>query len=197
MRRFAATCLACLVAFSIPAGAHAQSIGFKLGGSLATQDFKPDASRNSLGGFGGGGFVRFGFSRMGLQLEVLALTKGSEAVENSVERKINYVEVPLLLHVPLMSGPSFAPYVIMGPSLAFDIDCEEVGEVTNACPERETMDIGVNLGGGLGVAAGPGALLLEGRHTWGLKNISEDPALEVKNRSALFIIGYELPLGRR
>jgi len=197
MRRLLVTCCVLLV---LVAGntAHAQSIGFKAGGSLANQEFDPEAERNSLSGFAGGGFLRFGFGRMGIQLEVLSLTKGSESVTDFSETKLTYIEVPLLLHLPLTVGQSFAPYVIVGPSLAFDINCEvEVGDVPQDCGEREKVDFGVSTGGGLGVAAGPGALLLEGRYTWGLKNISEDPAAEIKNRTALFIIGYEIPIGRR
>ena len=44
---------------------------------------------------------------------------------------------------------------------------------------------------------GPGALLLEGRYTWGLTNISDvADAVEIKNRSAYITAGYSIPLGR-
>jgi hypothetical protein len=179
--------------------AQAQSIGFKVGGALATQDFEPEAERKSVSSLAGGGFVRFGLGRLGVQVEALSITKGSESEGTPASRtRIEYIEVPLLLHLPLTVGQHFAPYIILGPSLAFDIDCKmEAGEVTEECSDREKTDFGLSAGGGLGVALGPGALLLEGRYTWGLKNISRVDALEVKNRAALFIIGYEIPIGRR
>ncbi|HEX2167081.1 MAG TPA: outer membrane beta-barrel protein, partial [Longimicrobiales bacterium] len=78
-------------------------------------------------GFMGGGFVRFGVGRLGIQPEVLSVTKGAEfeGPENSeIALNIEYVAVPILLHLPLTYGASFAPYLIAGPEFAFDIGCE-------------------------------------------------------------------------
>lgn len=188
-----------LLALGLSSAAHAQTIGFKLGASMATQEFDPEEERNSITGFAGGGFVRFGLGRLGVQLEALSITKGSESEATGSELKIEYIEVPLLLHLPLTVGQSFAPYIIAGPFLAFDIDCEletTAGE-TSECGDREKLDLGLSAGGGLGFAVGPGALLLEGRYSWGLKNINDADTPEIKNRNALFVIGYEIPIGRR
>jgi hypothetical protein len=199
MRRLLFEGSALAVVLVLPHAVHGQSIGFKLGGSLANQEFDPEAESSSIGAFAGGGFVRFGLGRLGVQVEALSITRGSEDEATNSETKIEYIEVPLLLHLPLTLGQSFAPYVIGGPSIAFDVDCEleTTSGVTAECPDREKTDFGLSAGGGLGVAAGPGALLFEGRYTWGLKNISKAEAVAVKNRTALFVVGYELPIGRR
>jgi hypothetical protein len=201
MRRFPTVLSGLALALALSSAAHAQSIGFKLGAAMANQYIDPDEETNAITGFAGGGFIRFGTGRIGVQLEALSITKGAELDATDLKRKIEYVEVPLLLHLPLTLGQSFAPYVIGGPSVAFDISCEEeaAGGDTNDCPDREKTDFGLSAGGGLGFAVGPGALLLEGRYTWGLKNIEYGriEGEETKNRNALFIAGYEIPIGRR
>ena len=186
-----------VLALALSNGAHAQGIGFKLGAAMANQDIEAEEETNSITGFAGGGFIRFGVGRLGIQLEALSMTKGYEQEGTDLKTKIDYVEVPLLLHVPLTMGQSFAPYVIAGPSLAFDIDCEtEAADgASGDCLDREKTDFGLSAGGGLGFAVGPGALLLEGRYTWGLKDI-EYGGVETRNRNALFIAGYEIPIGR-
>src|SRR5215216_5711647 len=158
--------LACLVlplalALAVSSAAQAQTIGFKIGASMANPQFNPDVETNALVSLGGGGFVRFGAGRLGVELEALSITKGAEFEFDGSKLKIEYIEVPLLLHLPLTLGQSFAPYVIAGPSIAFDVDCE--GELSEGepfkCDDREKTDFGLSAGGGLGFAAGPGALL--------------------------------------
>ena len=191
------------------AAAPAQTIGFKLGASIASQKFDPDvADFKSLTGFVGGGLIRFGSGRLGIQLEALSVTKGSKAETPTGaegETRLEYVEIPLLLHLPLTTGGSFAPYIVAGPSLGFEISCTTQGpgsgeaDCDETNPDRDKkIDFGV--GGGLGVAfaAGPGAVLLEGRYTLGLSNIAtEGSTVEIKNRTILIMAGYEIPLGRR
>jgi hypothetical protein len=198
------------------AAADAQTIGFKLGASLSTLSF--DGSSDGVDtrtGFVGGGFIRMGFGRVGIQPEIFSVTKGAEIEGGSVtgadlEIGIEYIAIPVLLHVPLTWGQSFAPYVFGGPELAIDIGCEQTIAGTDVdCDdptlgedvfERKSTDFGITAGAGLAFAMGPGALLLEGRYTWGLTNINDNAGTdqsEVKNRSALFLAGYSIPLGSR
>jgi hypothetical protein len=186
----------------------AQTIGFKLGGSMSK--FSADGTTDTydfMTSFAGGGFVRFGFGRLGIQPEILSVTKGAEfddsgAGGEDTSIKIEYVEIPVLLHFPLTYGASFAPYVFGGPAFAFEIGCEE-SEVdcdealSGLLPLRKGTDIGLSAGGGLAFAMGPGALLLEGRYTWGLTDIDESETFSHKNRSILLLAGYSIPLGRR
>jgi len=57
------------------APAAAQTIGFKIGPTFSKADVDDEeGGAETLGSFGGGGFVRFGFAGFTLQAEVLALT---------------------------------------------------------------------------------------------------------------------------
>lgn len=188
--------------------AEAQTIGFKLGASLSNIKFGDStAETDYTTGFAGGGFIRFGFGRLGIQPEILSVTKGAEqdggeGGEDSA-LKIEYIEIPVLIHLPLTYGSSFAPYVFGGPSFAFevgcdfeDVDCDDEAQVDPI--ELKSTDIGLTAGGGLAFAMGPGALLLEGRYTWGMTNIDDSAEEnEIKNRSALILAGYSIPIGRR
>jgi hypothetical protein len=211
MKRFASVLFASAALLALSAAAaEAQTIGFKLGASISNLSIEETTS-DWASGFVGGGFVRFGFGRLGIQPEVLSVTKGAEfdggegGEDSSID--IEYIAVPVLLHLPLTYGASFAPYLIAGPEFAFDMGCEyssDAGDVDcdgEDMPDgplaRKSIDIGLSAGGGLAFAMGPGALLLEGRYTWGLTNISDQPdPSEMKNRSAYVLAGYSIPLGR-
>ncbi|HEX6309412.1 MAG TPA: porin family protein [Longimicrobiales bacterium] len=189
--------------------ASAQTIGFKAGVSLATMSIEDiDEGVDHRTGFAGGGFVRFDFGRLGIQPEILSVTKGFEVDDPSGDERLSleYVAIPVLLHFPLTYGASFAPYLIGGPEFAFEVGCDaEIGGVEFDCDDagadsfdRKSFDIGLSAGGGLAFAMGPGALLLEGRYTWGLTNIQDDEQeAELKNRAAYIMAGYSIPLGRR
>jgi opacity protein-like surface antigen len=210
MRRLHAMLFALMAALALSAvDARAQTIGFKLGASLANQNYTdPDLETSGLTGFAGGGLVRFGLGRLGLQFELLTVTKGSEvddAGSLDTKTKIEYVEIPALVHLPLTVGQSFAPYIIAGPYVAFEIGCTLENQTSGAdvdCDdsgfENEKTDFGVSAGGGLAFAMGPGAIVLEGRYSWGMKNLNPGTiGSEVKNRAALLLVGYEIALGRR
>lgn len=216
MRRLSTVIIAGAVALAVSASVvDAQTIGFKLGASMSK--FSADETTDTfdfMTSFAGGGFVRFGFGRLGIQPEILSVTKGAEIDDGGTggedaSIKIEYIEIPVLLHLPLTYGASFAPYVMGGPAFAFDIGCEQsLGDTEVDCEDdslgdvfqRKSIDIGLSAGGGLAFAMGPGAVLVEGRYTWGLTNINDseeaDP-IEVKNRSILLLAGYSIPLGRR
>jgi hypothetical protein len=217
MRRFSTVIIAGAAALAVSAtSVDAQTIGFKLGASMSK--FSVDGTTDVYDfttGFAGGGFVRFGFGRLGIQPEILSVTKGAEidgggTAGEDASIKIEYIEVPVLLHFPLTYGSSFAPYVFGGPAFGFDIGCEQsLGGVETDCDDeslgedmfqRKSIDVGLAAGGGLAFAMGPGALLVEGRYTWGLTNINDNEGtdqVDVKNRSILLLAGYSIPLGRR
>jgi hypothetical protein len=212
MKRLSFGIIAGTAALALSAmAADAQTIGFKLGASMSNLSIGDNSDTDWNTGFMGGGFIRFGFGRLGIQPEILSVRKGAEYDVPDGEDEaisIEYVAVPVLLHLPLTYGSSFAPYVIGGPEFAFDIGCEFSGagadidcdsaDMPDGPLDRKSIDIGLSAGGGLAFAMGPGALLLEGRYTWGLTNIHDSPdADEIKNRSAYFLAGYSIPIGRR
>ena len=181
MRRFSFALLAGAAALTFSAAAAvAQTIGGRLGASMSkiSEDGTTDGTDWTTQ-FMGGGFVRFNMGRLGIQPELLYVTKGA-ALEGEVDGDIgiDYIAVPVLLHFPLTYGSSFAPYLIAGPEFAFDAGCEVSGEGASVdCDdiglERKSFDIGIAAGGGFAFAMGPGALMLEGRWTHGLSNIAD------------------------
>lgn len=208
MRRysFALAAGAAALAFSAASAQAQTTIGFKLGGSLSKLEIDGSTEGTDWNtGFMGGGFIRFGLGRIGLQPEILSVTKGAESDSETGDDgslEIEYIAVPVLLHLPLTYGSSFAPFIVAGPEFAFDIGCDatEAGvevDCDDAGLERKSMDIGLSAGGGFAFAMGPGALMLEGRYTHGLTNISDAAeTLEWKNRSIYLTAGYSIPLGR-
>ena len=201
----------CALAFSSLAvsQAHAQSIGFKLGATFSDMDADPDeGDTEQLKSFGGGGFIRFGMGGLSLQLEALALTKGSRASDDDlgadVELKLDYIEVPITAMFSLGNGP----YLFAGPSFGFETGCKvdaDLGdlEFSGDCDEsdedvtvsRKKLDIGVTGGLGIQFPLGPGSLLIEGRYTHGLTNLNDDSDSDtnkVRNRSYGIFAGYAI-----
>lgn len=213
MRRLFAAVSACAVALACvaiapAADAYAQtSIGAKLGASFANLNVDPDDdSLSGRTGFVGGGFIRFDMGRFGLQAELLSVSKGAsfEDAGDEGELSLEYVEIPVLLHVPLGMGTSFAPYVLVGPTIAFEVGCDFDGGAGSVdCDDADLFDrggtdFGLAGGAGLAFAVGPGAVLLEGRYTWGITDIEEtSDAVDVKNRAVYVMLGYSIPLSPR
>lgn len=190
------------------------ALGAKVGISWSNLRIDPDSAEQSrLTSLTGGGFVRFDLGRIGLQPELMIVTKGSktdpdfEDVEGKI--KLDYIEVPVLLYVPLLE-PGATPYLIGGPAIAFEIGCEveaefggiditaecddDADDADNDANDRDKVDFGIIAGVGLNVPAGPGSALIEARYTFGLRKIIEGPGFNAKNRSLAIMAGYSIPL---
>ncbi|CAN5828131.1 porin family protein [soil metagenome] len=209
-------------AFGIMAAAdgQAQTIGFKLGPSFSTiSTDEPDISFSTLTKFTGGGFMRFGMGGLAIQPELMYVTKGGKMSETfegetfDAELRLDYIEIPVLLVLPIGPGIGIAPYVYAGPAFAFEagctvafstagfdgsVDCDEGdNEPGELSTDRRKFDIGAMVGGGLSFPMGPGALLVEGRYNFGLMNLNTSTeGNSVKNRSGAALVGYSIPIGR-
>ena len=197
------------------APATAQTIGFKIGPTFSKLDAdESEGAVETLTSLGGGGFVRFGFAGLALQLELLALTKGAEQTftdpdlgDVTVELKLNYIEIPLTAMFAFGSGP----YVFAGPSVAFEIGCNvdiDIGDgdsFSGDCDDddadvavaRKSTDFSLVGGAGFEFPAGPGRILIEGRYIYGLTNINDDPDVtsDAKHRTWFVGAGYSIPIG--
>ena len=188
--------------FMAAAPVSAQTIGFKLGPTWSTVDADgPDTDDpKNLQSLGGGGFMRFGLMGIGMQAELLAVSKGYEIeADEDFQFKAEYIEVPILARFGLGTG-AFAPYVMAGPSFGFNYSCDQtsVANVSTDCGDSvKSLDIGVTGVAGLEFGVGPGSLLVEGRYTHGLSNIFEsDLSRDAKNRSYGVMAGYAITLTR-
>jgi hypothetical protein len=203
MRRTFTTFLACSAALVLGAGqADGQTIGFKAGAAFSNMS---GVESDGITGFTGGGHMRFGLGgRLGAQLEVLSVTKGADFIGTGTTQEVRfeYVDIPLLLHLPLTTGIGFAPYLIGGGSVGIEVKCrvntETAGvETESDCADaRNSPDMSLIGGAGLAFAMGPGAVLLEGRYTARMNNIFESDANNARHRTTSIMLGYEVPLTR-
>lgn len=203
MRRSFTTFLACSAALVMGAGqASGQTIGFKAGATFANIS---GVESDGITAFTGGGHMRFGVGgRLGLQLELLSTTKGADftGTAGTEEVRFEYVEIPLLVHIPLTTGMSFAPYIFGGGSAGIEVRCRVKTMVGNVetdsdCGQaRNSPDLSLIGGGGLAFAMGPGAVLVEGRYTARMNDIFESDGASRRHRNASIMLGYEVPLSR-
>lgn len=142
----------------------------------------------------------------------------------------NYLEVPVLAKINFGSE-RVKLYVNAGPSFAYALNGRFTREISGGLlasstagknifaeePDNSTgddqylspkyfnrVDAGVQFGGGIGLAVGPGAVLLDARYGMGLTNFfkgnrdngtSNDDRANVQNRVFAFTLGYAIPLG--
>ncbi len=176
----------------IPLAAPAQtSMGIKGGLSYATLSNKSPDFDNRTGLAAGIAFdMRSGL--IGIQPEILYVQKGVTATgtPSGSSPKLDYIEVPVLLKLTL-GTPGLQPMVYAGPSAGFRLSCK-VLEVDCAGGTVKSTDWGAVLGGGLRIGGNKG-LTLEGRYSWGLKDIHDVSAgVDQKTRTFLALVGFSL-----
>ena len=169
-----------------PAVSSAQSIDLKAGASFATLSNKlPDWKSRT--GFAAGLGFDLGSGLIGLQPEVLYVQKGvafdGTPSGSSDAPRLGYIDVPVLLKITLRT-PAIQPMFYAGPSVNFRLSCSFNGadckDATNSTDYGVVLGAGVRLGGSHGFT-------LEGRYTWGLKDVN-DPGAGVKNETRTFLM---------
>ena len=164
------------------ATAHAQgpSAGIRAGINLADLSFSSETEvtdSKNLTGLVAGVFATVPVNDVfAFQPELLFSMQGTRFTDGgeTAKIKIDYVQVPMLGRFKLMKGSPVA--VLVGPTLGFrsrarieapgapaDFD-DDFGD------EIKRVDVGLVTGVGVDV----GRLVLDGRYTWGLVNISKD-----------------------
>lgn len=124
------------------------------------------------------------------------------------------LQVPIVLRIP--TGGPVVPRFYSGPAVAAQLACQssasdgvatvtldcdqvipmEVGDIVNFT-ETKGIDFGWMFGGGIDLAAGPGALTFDVRYNLGLTDINDFPGLDttIKNRTLQLLTGYVLYFG--
>jgi hypothetical protein len=157
-----------------------------------------------------GGHVRLRFGPLTVQPELHVLTKGASASQPFPQQleedqiRLEYLEVPLMVVLPVTVGP-LEPYVMGGPTLMLESRCRsfirQEGLRTNLpCDpptgrlfSRAAFDWGVSAAAGAAYPVLGGRAFVEGRHTWGLRDIHRGPGdAEVRNRTLGFLIGFAM-----
>ena len=195
------------------AAAQRAEFGAHLGMALSTVSIKSASGQDATDesnvvGMVGGGFLRFRPGRLGVQTELSFVRKGASVVTlnngDDLNLKLDYVEVPVLLVVPIAGASPTSAFLYGGPSIALEAGCKgtETSGGTSVhfnCDDtafdvfdRRQMDVGGTLGAGVRVAMGRGALVADLRYTLGFVNLNKENGDEIRNRSALISVGYSL-----
>ena len=200
-------------------GSRSLELGVKGGATFSTVSLEDeqDLELDHLTAFGGGAFLSIPLGGLYLQPEVLWVHKGARLSEGDLDEleidlTLSYLEVPVLLVVPIGGGVGTSPYIFGGGAVSWETDCtfeaeSEVGELEVDCDEgeeadlellRKDMDYSAVFGGGLRIPTGSGAFLIEGRYTLGLTDLndSDDPDDGFRNRSIAAFVGYSFTPGR-
>lgn len=171
----------------VSATAEAQApirIGIKGGLSFATYD-NAAPNLDSKTGFTAGASLPIRVASIfDIQPEALFVQKGTEG------QNVRFFEVPLFLRLNIPVA-AVRPFALAGPSVGFRLSCDFGGVSDCDALGIEKRDYGVALGGGIRLGSRMG-FTLEGRYTWGLKDINNLTAgVDVKTRTFLLLAGIE------
>jgi hypothetical protein len=183
--------LGLLLAVGASGTALAQGIGVGVKGGLVYPDFSVDLSDynyNSKTGWQAG--MWFGGNRdgiVGVQVEINYLQKKGETQSGNGDFTINYLQVPILLRLntPAQTKNSFQLYGVVGPS--FDFKVSDSFNGINLIDEFEGTDVGIMGGVGIDVAR----IIVEGRYTYGLRQINKSfsDVAELKSHAFALLFG--------
>lgn len=199
--------VAAAAAFAAPLAA--QEIALK--GGIAISRFESTGTSSFDDNFVStsfGGHARWRFGRFALQPELHMVSRGASVSDDPLKERmrLEYMEIPLMIVVPVTVG-AFEPYAFGGPMLSLETRCRSIVEqnqlksnigcedqATAHSFDRRVFDYGVSAGAGISHRLGSGRVLIEGRHTWGLRDIYDGAleGVEVRNRSLVFSIGYSI-----
>jgi hypothetical protein len=187
--------MAVLMLMSCAVSAKELFYGFKAGIYTANTTEIPAGWSNTSfkDGFAGGVYIRYATSDwFSLQPEVLYVAKGFDGTSargfSAVNYKgtFNYIEIPVLATYTVQTNGRARPYFFFGPALGINLDANVDVERTNLNTHQTatgSMDysnvmsrteFGIAFGAGCAVAAGPGAITLDGRFDFSLSKTFTD-----------------------
>ena len=194
----AALCVAAVLPQTLSAG-----IGFKGGLSLAKFAIEPAGTIpfpiQNLTGPVGGIFFGAGLGPLSFQTEVLYARMGMKITMDTgtMEYRMDYIQVPLLLKVRVIPAGPVRPIVYAGGYGSYLLKAKGVMKTDEGTESGDLGDMfqkydyGVLGGAGLEFKL-PGILVsVEGRYNLGLANLVKDPdpGESGKNRSIMALVG--------
>jgi hypothetical protein len=193
--------LALLGAAPAPARAQGLEVGVKGGLNVATITFSGNDAGPSLDpriGAVVGGFVTLPIAAwIEVQPEVLYAMKGGTLDDRGVESHVDldYLDVPVLARISRRGAGRRHYYVAGGPSFGLRlrarsrVDFGSSTEEIDISDDLERLDLGIAVGGGVAF----GAIVFDGRYTFGLTDIDRDKTDDVtmKNRTISVTVGVK------
>ena len=118
------------------------SFGIKQGINYSSVSFSPGIKQGVTLGYIGGLVYKYQNEKyFALQLELNYTQKGwtedLDTINNSYNRKLDYIELPLITHVVFGKRPNFKVYLNLGTSFAYLLSEKENIEVNNELYRRE------------------------------------------------------------
>lgn len=130
-----------------------------------------------------------------IQPEFAFLQKGANLKDFDVKTVINYLEVPVLAKFKF-GGESFGAYIAAGPSFGYAISGKGNGEKIEDWEDYARLELGGNLGGGLGLKLAGSFIYLDLRYLVSLSNLnSGEDDFTVRNRGIGISAGFLKSLG--
>jgi outer membrane protein with beta-barrel domain len=206
-----------LLAVVEPLAAQRAEFGPRLGIAFSTVSTDADPGTVNSGnvtGFVVGGFVRFRPERLGVLAELLYVRKGASLVttsttdDNDMDVQFGYVEIPLLLALPIVAARPASVMLYGGPTFSLEAECRvtltaittpetfDCNQQDSELAERRQMDVGATVGAGVRLGLAGGAILADVRYTLGFVNLNEETGNEIRNRSLAVVLGYAIRVGR-
>jgi hypothetical protein len=170
--------------------------GVKAGVNFANINFDPEPEVDLFEGrtaFVGGLFVVVPANDViAFQGEALFSQKGTSFDEggDAGDLELDYLEVPLLLRVGSPSSGAASFHVFAGPSVGFKLRSKLTATFDGESEDEdidddvEKVDVGLVAGAGVGF----GRFTVDGRYTWGLRNVVSADTEEIKLKNRVFSI---------
>ncbi len=175
-----------LLVVALGASAAAQTIAVKAGINSSNITESPqlpgDTLQPNTGVMAGVSLTAPMGRHSALQIEGLFSRKGNTLIngEAGIDSKltIDYLEIPVLASIHVISGPPIIVRVNVGPAFGFKLHRKETG-FGNALPEDQQIKTkGFDLGIAFGAEVEHKALIVGARYTLGTSNIfDDDPAI--------------------
>lgn len=200
MKRLLIVSLAVLCAAALLPQTLSAGIGIKGGYALSKFTTAPVGGIfSNLPSPVGGIFFSLGLGPLAIQPEVLYVRMGGkiEILEDSLEERLEYIQVPVLLKLNVIPAGPLRPFIYAGGYGAYLLKANEVTSIDGATDKLdvtenyEKYDYGVIGGAGLTFKLPGISVSVEGRYNYGLKNIKALPGEgeSIKNRSMMVLVG--------
>lgn len=172
-----------LLIFSFTGLCLAQTASFGIKGGMNLSNFTgEDVVRNrTKKGFIGGAFFCFNFTTFCIQPEILYTQKG--CVSDFIIT-YNYVDIPVLVKIPLIRKYGISPY--LGPAVSLLANVKFEGADFDFSQYVNSPDLGLVLGGEIKT---PFKISLDVRYTMGLRKIFKEYDDDIKHSVFSIMIG--------
>ena len=151
-----------------------------------------------------GAFMTFNISSVfAIQPELLYTQKGDKYEDEDeffgtlkAWTMLDYLEIPILAKFSIPTKGKVTPNLFFGPAVAFKTRSKGRLEIEGLSVEVDIedvsgVDLGLALGAGVGIVAGPGEVVVDARYTLGLTSVdASEWDMDVKNAAISILVGY-------